>query len=520
MNDKTKLGLGVLGAAAVLGVLGDLLLRATPWGLNVLLWVTALVGLAAALMILGGVDVRGEGRWLAVPTVFFAALFVWRDSDMLAVVNGLAFGTALSLAALRSRSGRIMLAGLADYFYWGVQSALFAFAGVLPTTIRDIQWRELRSGSYAPLLAVMRGLAVATPLLLVFGALFVAADAVFEGLVVELFDFDLATVFGHLLLFSFVAWVSAGLLGVAVVGGELPPAPERPAFLRLGLVEIGIVLGLLDVLFLAFVLVQVRYFFGGAEQVLGPDGLTYAEYARRGFFELVTVTALALPILLLAHWLLRSEKSWHLRLFRGFAGVLICLLFVVMASALQRMRLYTAEFGLTELRFYTTAFMLWMFAVLLWFILTVLRDRRDRFAFGALISGFLAVASLNAINPDDVTVRANVERYEAGKKLDAAYLASLSADAVPALMDSLAKIGDRRLHEEDYSLDPDMDRPSAGGPTLEAAVKDRWQATDSDWRTFNISRYRAHALVDSEPYKTANTRLKTSYPQYVVDKVP
>ena len=514
-----KLGLGVLGAAAILGILGDLLLRVTPWGLNVLLWVVALVTLAAALMVRGGVDVRGEGRWLAVPMVFFGALFVWRDSNLLAVVNGLALGTALLLAALRSRSGRIMLAGLADYFYWGMQSALFAAAGVLPTTIRDIQWRELRGGSYATLLAVMRGLAIAAPLLLVFGALFVAADAVFEGLVVELFDFDLAPVFGHLLLFGFVAWVSAGLLGVAVVGGELPPAPERPAFLRLGLAEIGIILGLLDTLFLAFVLVQVRYFFGSAEQVIGPDGLTYAEYARRGFFELVTVIALALPILLLAHWILRAEKPWHLRLFRVFAGVLIFLLFVVMASALQRMRLYTAEFGLTELRFYTTAFMLWMLVILLWFILTVLRGRRDRFAFGALITGFLAIASLNAINPDAVIVRANVDRYEAGKRLDAAYLASLSADAVPALVDSLPKIGDQRLYE-DHSITSDVDRETSDGPTLKDAVKDRWQIADTDWRTYNISRSRAHALVDPEPDTTANTGLESSYPQHVVDKTP
>ena len=60
----------------------------------------------------------------------------------------------------------------------------------------------------------------------------------------------------------------------------------------LGIVELGIVLGLLDVLFLAFVLVQFRYLFGGAELVQVSATLTYAEYARRGFFELVAVAAL------------------------------------------------------------------------------------------------------------------------------------------------------------------------------------------------------------------------------------
>jgi Domain of unknown function (DUF4173) len=63
----------------------------------------------------------------------------------------------------------------------------------------------------------------------------------------------------------------------------------------LGIVEIGIVLGLLDLLFLTFVVIQVRYLFGGAGRVAATAGLTHTEYARRGFFELVTVTALALP---------------------------------------------------------------------------------------------------------------------------------------------------------------------------------------------------------------------------------
>ena len=498
MSDKTKLGLGILGAAEILGLLGDLLLRATPWGVNVGIWVLALVGLAVALMVRSGVEARGQGRWLVAPLIVFAAFFAWRDSNTLAVINGLALLAALSGVVLRSGSGRIAVSGLLEYVFWGFQTALFAFAGILPTAFRDVGWRELRGGGYAPLLAVLRGLAIAAPLLLLFGTLFVAADAVFEDLVSNLFDFDLAEVFGHVLLFAIVAWASAGLLRLAIAGGELPTPGERPAFLRLGIVEVGVVLGLLDTLFLAFVLVQVRYFFGGAGQVLGSGGLTYAEYARRGFFELVTVTALVLPILLLAHWLLRSGKPWHSRLFRFLAGLLVSLLFVVMASALQRMRLYTAEFGLTELRLYTTAFMVWILTVLILFILTVLRDRRDRFAFGALATGFLAVATVNGINPDAQIVRTNVARHEAGKQFDAAYLASLSADAVPALIAAFPKVGQKRLPAE-ATYTPEGEQQTHVGPTLQTAVEKRWKATDTDWRTYNISRARASDIVDFEP---------------------
>jgi hypothetical protein len=259
-------------------------------------------------------------------------------------------------------------------------------------------------------------------------------------------------------------------------------AIPRPRVLSLGIVEVGIVLGLLDLLFLTFVVIQVRYLFGGAGRVVATAGLTYAEYARHGFFELVTVTALALPLLLIAHWLLRAETRAHRRLFKALAGIMVVLLFVVVASALQRMYLYQHEFGLTELRLYTTVFMVWISAVLLWFVLTVLRARREHFAFGALIAGFAAIFAINAVNPDALIASTNIHRMEEGKRFDAYYLTTLSADAVPVLVESLPEIGDNRLWK-DFAV--------------EQAVVDRWDSREPDWRTWNLGRSRARHLVRS-----------------------
>src|SRR5262245_66193217 len=102
-------------------------------------------------------------------------------------------------------------------------------------------------------------------------------------------------------------------------------------------------------------------------------------------------------------------------------------------SALQRMRLYQREYGLTELRVYTTVFMLWLAVLFLWFIATVLRGQREYFAFGAVMTGFLAIGALLAINPDRLITRVNVEQALAGRNLDDMYIGSLSADAVPEM---------------------------------------------------------------------------------------
>jgi hypothetical protein len=217
-----------------------------------------------------------------------------------------------------------------------------------------------------------------------------------------------------------------------------PPALRR---VRVGVIEAGVLLGVVNLLFVAFVLVQFRYLFGGAGLVEVTPGLTYAEYARRGFFELVAVALLSLPLLLAADGLLERRTRRDDVVFRTLAGLHIALVFAVMASALYRLRLYQAAYGLTEQRFHATALLVLIAVVLLWFAATVLRGRPRGFAFGAVLAAFTTVAVLHAVNPDAIIARTNVARAQsdvgAVTSFDASYVASLSADAVPVLLEAL-----------------------------------------------------------------------------------
>ncbi|MCR4375219.1 MAG: DUF4173 domain-containing protein, partial [Acidobacteria bacterium] len=169
-------------------------------------------------------------------------------------------------------------------------------------------------------------------------------------------------------------------------------------------------------------------------------GLTYAEYARQGFFELVFAVVLVVPVLLAADWCLDRSVRRDVLVFLGLAGVQIALVLAIAASALQRLRLYHATYGLTESRFYAMVLLIWIGAILFWLAATVLRGRRDRFAFGTLASGLATVALLFVISPDAAIARANVARLasaDAPVRFDVAYATSLSADAVPVLIDAL-----------------------------------------------------------------------------------
>lgn len=515
MNEKTKRGLAVLEAALLLGILGDALLRATPWGLNVSLWTGALALAVLALLARGRSHaLAGEGGWLALPLIFFSASFAWRDSLTLQILDGLALLITFSLIALRARGGRIQLAGMIEYVTGGVLAVFNALFGAFPLVFSDIHWKEMpRAGWMRHAASIARGLAIAVPVVLIFGALLMAADAVFEGLINKTLQIDFNTILSHILLLLFLTWMAGGFLRSALLGRAVPrkadgrldisklaqdftggppqtqakivvtneqsvPVPAPAEFkVSLGIVEIGVVLGLLNLLFLTFVIVQVRYFFGGAGLVQVSAGLTYAEYARRGFFELVWVTALILPLLLSAHWLLSKENPAHERVFRLLAGMQVALLFVIMTSAIGRMRLYQREYGLTELRLYTTAFMGWLALVFVWFAATVLRGRRERFACGALVTGFLMIAALHVMNPDAYIVRVNVSHAQAGRSFDAEYATSLSADAAPALFEALPS-----LNRSDRCL---------------IATRLLYRSkpfTNGDWRTWNSSRSEAANL--------------------------
>ncbi len=466
MSRETRLGIALAGSALALGALGDALFQGQGLGLNMPLWLVAFVVALTVLLRLERAPLHQGRRFMVAPLLLFAALFVWHDSPLLVAANLLALAAAVSTGALRRSRPRLRTATLSD-FGGGFVGACFATVfGALPLLMSDIRWEEVVGRARSEkVTAVARGLALGLPLLLVFGALFVAADAVFKQLVSSAVPSLDAAVVERILLIAAWAWLAGGLLRDLLTSREeVSVVAERR---RLGALEIGVALAFLDLLFLAFVVVQFRYLFGGRGLVESETHLTYAEYARHGFFELAAVAALTLPLLLVGDWALRDGTRGR-RAFRWLAAVLLVLLGVVIASALQRMRLYMDEYGLTELRLYATGVILWLAVVCAWFAVTVLRGKRHAFAVGALATGFAATLALNVLNPDALIARTNVTR----PAVDVSYLTSLSDDAVPTL---IARIS---------SLPPKQQAVLAG------ALIER-QTASGDWRSWNLSRTRA-----------------------------
>jgi hypothetical protein len=454
-------GLSLATAALLLGLLGDLLFQGQPLGLNAALWMSAFVVALTALLRIAGAPLHQGRRYMVAPLLVFAALFVWHESPLLVATNLLAIAAAVSMGAVRN----LRRATLSEYGTGFVGAATSTAFGGFAVLMSDIRWSEVVGRARSErVTAIVRGVVLGAPLLLVFGALFIAADAVFQDLVSSAVPSLNPGVVERLLIIATIAWLAGGLLR-DLLAVRMEEATFPSVRRSLGPLEVNVPLALLNALFLAFVVVQFRYLFGGRGLVETQTGLTYAEYARHGFFELVAVAALTLTVLLVADWALGDRDR---RAFRRLAVLLLALLGVVIASALERMRLYMDEYGLTELRLYATGVILWLAVVCVWFGVTVLRGRRHAFAAGALVTGFAATLVLNVVNPDALIARTNVTR----PAVDVQYLAGLSDDAVPALVDRISSL------------------PPAQQRTLATALLARERA-DGDWRSWNLSRARA-----------------------------
>jgi hypothetical protein len=463
--DRHRIAVLIASAALLLGIAGDLLLRWVPWGVNVLLW-TLLFVVAARVC-------SERTNWFAATCALVAAAgILWRDCEPLVALDVLLLLLFLPMLALDARAVRLTAAGLMEIGAAIVVTGVQSVAGLPQLIASDLSWSRTPRVRFRGLGVAARGTFIAAPALLIFGVLLANADPAFEHLLRDLFVFDVSEAIQHLLVAAVIAAVCAGFLRSLALSGEMPRV-TRPGILSLPAPEVNFALGLVNLLFALFIGVQFRYFFGAAPALL-------ADYARRGFFELAWVVALVVPMLLALEWLVRKERGFAL--FRIMAALQVALVFVIAASAFHRMQLYRAAYGLTRLRFLTTAFMIWVAFLLVWLVATVLTGRRRRFAVGALASGVAMVVLLHAVNPDAVIIATNIERARIGRRaFDSEYAVQLSADAAPVILanaDAFAPV------------------------QLQHYVKRR---RSNGWRTWNVSRARALRLIQGSDYESKAT---------------
>jgi hypothetical protein len=473
-------------------------------GINFFLYVSLCLGTGIYLLKTDGLRLAPRSSLLLLPIAFLSAVAFIRQEPVTTFLSVAMTLFLMGVFAMTYLGGQWVKFGLLDYILGYLR--LFGSMLVRPLGFSAEARKEQPSPSEkrsSRIWPVVRGIVIALPVIAVFASLLSAADPIFEKRFadfIEVFNIDnLPEYIFRLVYILIFAYALAGTyLHAAQKSDEKVDGKSLvPSFL--GFTESTIVLGSVVVLFVAFVVIQFQYFFGGQANI-NLEGYTYSEYARKGFGELVAVAFFSLLMLLGLGAITRRETDQQRKTFSVLGVTLVGLVIVMLVSAFQRLVLYELAYGFSRLRTYTHVFMIWL-ALLLVAVVVLEVLRRERSIGLTMVLALLGfVISLGVLNVDAFIVRQNVQREIQGTgdnaftqgrpELDAQYFLDLSDDAVPVLVEAFSN----------KSL------PAGVHAKLGAALACKQYEREQDtreipWQAFHVSRYFADirfAEVDGE----------------------
>lgn len=431
--------------------------------------------------------VAGESLWLVAFIIAFSLGSILRAEPLTLALNYLATIFLIGLLADSMTTGRWVRYRLVDYVVAAVRLivAVLARPGIELAQRRSASHQRVRRRLRGSPLA--RGILLAVPALAVFSLLFASADPIFSKILSNPLDWLDPESVGEIMARVFVVALLSYLLGGLFMHSinhraTFDDFPE-PKTRTKGFTEAIVVVASIDLLFAMFVTVQLRYFFAG-EAAVKTFGMTYSDYARRGFGELVTVAILTL-FLFLGLGLLTSPTSGRMaRTFSVLGTVWILLTSVILVSALQRLLLYEDAYGFTRLRTYTHVFIFCLAALLVGTLALQWWGRLRAFAFLSLIVSLVFLLSLNVLGVDAFVANRNLSRWVEGRELDLFYLSRLSSDAVPVVVARAGELApeartalNRMLSCTSWNLNPDGEA----------------------WQSFHFSRQRARRSLSRLP---------------------
>ncbi|MBS1725411.1 MAG: DUF4173 domain-containing protein [Armatimonadetes bacterium] len=303
------------------------------------------------------------------------------------------------------------------------------------------------------------GCLTAVPFLAVFGSLLGQADPMFANMFSFNLQIDPDQFVVRSVIFAMTACFMAGVLSyfskpifnainvmlspnptpppypmMTAPNAPTPADPKEPAGQATEHATIFITFfGLISAMFLLFALVQVRYLFGGNSVVQLTQGLTYADYARRGFLEIVTVAGICLPLVVFGQYALRNLSTTIRKGVNIVIWIVVALLMLLLASAAFRLKLYIGAYGLSPLRVYVGAGMLWLLVLFVTYLIYGTKwqlDKIGKVVYGAMV--FITLG-LNIARPDYWIARVNLTRSHA-VSIDPTMITDAGADARPAIV--------------------------------------------------------------------------------------
>ncbi|MFX4261502.1 DUF4153 domain-containing protein [Pelotomaculum propionicicum] len=427
---------------------------------------------------------KSFGWFVLIPVFLLASAFAIYSNPVLLALNFLLIPVLLAAHTILASNNNISWSDLSIIGHIVRRAVPLTFENFpKPFIFLAEQLKPKESGRGMPTVKkVAAGLLICVPILLIVLPLLSSADMVFNHYLNnfsrfwEFIDLRPAARHGLIILLVFVylfsyTWSFYSKPPQAAARAEAKQAAFDPVIVLTVLIVINLV-------YIFFSIIQFSYLYGGQGHLL-PAGFTYAEYARRGFFELVAVAVINLSILLGSIKYVEKKSRGADLAVRCCLGLLVLFSLNMLFSAHFKMSLYEEASGLTYLRVFVHYFMAMLFV---YFVIALGRVWLERIP---VIKAYIVIALafytvLNFINVDRIIVRSNIDRYVRTGEIDIDYLRTLSYDAIPDMV-RLSEDNNQEISRQvkDYLLQ-EKQRLSKAEP----------------WQSFNYSRYKAKVALE------------------------
>ena len=378
----------------------------------------------------------------------------------------------------------------------GIISFLEMFFGAIgyinmPFADRRAEREETGKKRNSKLMYVLLGFAIALPLLVIILNLLSSADPVFAKVIKDIFG-KLFYSWDVVKIVIFAAVIFFFVYGFIVKTGRRDLGANAP---KEGIYEpvIGITITVvLTAFYLIFAVVQIIYLFMNSAGL--PDDMTYAEYARRGFFQLLFVAVVNVCMVLIFSAIFRKSLVLNVSL------LMMCICtYIMIASSAVRLSMYIAEYDLTYLRINTIWALIVTSIVMLGVIISLFWRNMPLFRY--IFLTVMVMFTLYAfVRPGAVISKYNISQAHSGKEVDLEYVMDIGSDGVPYLIDYLRTkdIPPEMTMEEavsKYSEDKYYWRDDTVGERFEKILEEN---DDKGYiRSFNFSRYRASKAIEN-----------------------
>ena len=429
--------------SVLLGVLFDILFYKKALGISYPLFVIAFY-LVFLWYLRDKITFKFSFGWfLSIPIIALSATYFIFSNQIFATLNFLIIPIliiAQTILITQKNKHKWYDARFIEEIAYGIFKRAFSYT-LKPFVIGLSSLRIRKSNEkYDVIKKILIGLTISIPLLIIIISLLASADRVFKHFIDEISssfgsinigDFSLQGIIALLIMIIVFSYIWSFSNPSDSIQAQVQPNSLETNNSWDPIISITILIAI-NCVYLVFTFIQFAYMFGSLNNALPPD-FTYAEYARRGFFELLMVTLINFSLVLSSIRFTRKDGNGVARTVQILHSLLILCTVVILASAYVRMSLYEAVYGYTYLRVLTHSFMIFLGVL---FVIAFYKIWNERISIlkPYIVIGIIAYLILNFANIDVRIANNNIDRYIKTGKLDTQYLKNLSYDSIPVLV--------------------------------------------------------------------------------------